>query len=97
MRVKAWELRTTGRPDLPWPMPPGVEADVVFVYRSNRRRDTDNLNAWLKAAWDGIVRGGLLADDSANHLTVNPARCVVLSGKSSGFVLVTLKIKIRKP
>lgn len=39
-------------------------ASAVFYVPDARRRDIDNLAASLKAAWDGIVAAGVLADDS---------------------------------
>ncbi len=35
----------------------------VFCFTTKRDRDIDNLAAWLKATWDGLVAYGLLADD----------------------------------
>jgi len=37
---------------------------TTFYFAQNRRRDRDNFSAMLKAARDGIVDAGLLADDS---------------------------------
>lgn len=46
-------------------------ARVTFYFSTNRRRDKDNLLAWLKSTFDGIADGGLIADDSGlTHLPV---------------------------
>ena len=38
-------------------------AHVTFYWPTRRRRDKDNADASLKAAWDGFVDAGLLKDD----------------------------------
>jgi Endodeoxyribonuclease RusA. len=44
-------------------------AQVTYHFRDKRRRDKDNFQARLKAAFDGIVDAGILADDSGlTHL-----------------------------
>ena len=48
-------------------------AKVSFFFPDNRRRDADNAMASLKAAWDGMRDAGLIADDSAKVLTMEPA------------------------
>ena len=53
--------------ELRWPAPPRWKAAtvaVVFSFRSNVRRDKDNLLASLKAAFDGIADSGLVDNDS---------------------------------
>ena len=102
--VKAYreEARIAGRdlrffrPDLPWPLPLGVLAEPVFVFPTNRRRDTDNLGASLKAAWDGLVDAGVLADDSARHLTIAAVKCVVQKEARQGYVLISLRLRPMK-
>lgn len=39
-----------------------------FFFSSERRRDEDNAIASLKAAYDGIVDAGLVADDDHKHM-----------------------------
>ncbi len=46
-----------------------AEIQAHFRFKQDRRRDRDNLLASLKAAFDGLVDAGLLADDSGvTHL-----------------------------
>lgn len=46
-----------------------AEIQAHFHFKQDRRRDRDNLLASLKAAFDGLVDAGLLADDSGvTHL-----------------------------
>jgi crossover junction endodeoxyribonuclease RusA len=42
-------------------------AQVTFWLPDRRRRDRDNLAASLKAAFDGLVDAGILADDAGLH------------------------------
>lgn len=42
-----------------------------FYFRDSRRRDTDNLLASMKSAFDGLVDAGVFVDD--NELTHLPA------------------------
>jgi crossover junction endodeoxyribonuclease RusA len=44
-----------------------ARAEIVVYAPDRRRRDRDNLMASLKAAWDGLVDAGILADDSGLH------------------------------
>lgn len=45
-----------------------------FYFRDKRRRDTDNMLASLKAAFDGLKDSGLIVDDSGlTHLPVQVA------------------------
>lgn len=39
--------------------------ETTFVLAVQRKRDPDNLIAWVKPVIDGIVAAGLLADDNA--------------------------------
>jgi hypothetical protein len=41
---------------------------ATFFHTAKRRRDDVNFLAALKAAYDGLVDGGLLEDDDAMHL-----------------------------
>jgi crossover junction endodeoxyribonuclease RusA len=50
---------------------PAAEVQATFYHSRNARRDKDNLLSSLKAAFDGLVDGGLLSDDSGlTHLPV---------------------------
>jgi Holliday junction resolvase RusA-like endonuclease len=40
-----------------------AQAQAVFYFRVDRRRDRDNLAASLKAAWDGIADAGVVEND----------------------------------
>ena len=42
--------------------------DAKFFYKTKRRRDQDNAMGSLKAAYDGIVDAGLVADDDYEHM-----------------------------
>ena len=52
------------------PLTPPVTAYVTFLAPDRRHRDEDNALASLKAAWDGLVRAGLLASDRASDLHI---------------------------
>ena len=47
------------------PAVPLVRAGYELDFRLPRKRDDDNLISWCKAYFDGLVDGGVLADD--NH------------------------------
>ena len=49
-----------------------ARASEVFFWPDKRRRDVRNAEARMKPAFDGIVDAGVLADDSADHLTHLP-------------------------
>lgn len=70
------------------PLQPPVRAEVVFTLPDQRRRDPDNLQASLKAAWDGMVDAGLLQDDRIGMLQIEKPTFV--QGEKPGLVLVTL-------
>ena len=55
-------LDAINRQRLPVPFA-AVTVQPVFFYSTSRRRDRDNAGAMLKAAYDGLVDAGLLADD----------------------------------
>jgi Holliday junction resolvase RusA-like endonuclease len=62
-----------------------TSATVQCTFTVRRRNDADNLQAWMKAYFDGFVDAGLLAnDDRLTHLPV-----VQVTGKQTG-VSVTL-------
>jgi crossover junction endodeoxyribonuclease RusA len=52
-----------------------AEVHTTFHVPDRRRRDPDGLMASLKAAWDGLVDAGILADD--DRLVIHaPTICV---------------------
>lgn len=55
-----------------------VTARLTFVFPDRRRRDHDNLNASMKAAWDGFTDAGLLLDD--DRITHLPSEIVYEPG-----------------
>ncbi len=54
---------------LPWTR---AESQDTFYWPTRRRRDVRNAEGSLKAAYDALVRGGLLTDDDIKHLTHRP-------------------------
>ena len=48
---------------------PQAHITITWVTKDRRRRDIDNLFASMKPYIDGLVAAGLIADDSANHVT----------------------------
>lgn len=46
---------------------------ATFFHKTARRRDDVNHLASLKAAYDGVVDGGILEDDDSKHLITLPA------------------------
>lgn len=80
-------MGTTYRPgDFPLRTP--VKADVTFVVTDDRRHDTDNLIASIKAGWDGMVDARLLLDDHSKVLTWGEPR-VVKGDKAEVVVVLT--------
>ena len=59
---------------LPWP---SVECEYVFYHPLKRRRDDDNYIAAMKAARDGIVQAGLVADDCSEKWLTKGARFAI--------------------
>lgn len=55
-----------GRPSTPYDQ---AHITITWVAKDKRRRDIDNLFAAMKAYIDGLVHVGLIADDSAMHVT----------------------------
>ena len=49
-----------------------VAVKALFYFVHSRRRDPDNATGSLKAAYDGIVDSGLVADDDYEHMTRLP-------------------------
>jgi crossover junction endodeoxyribonuclease RusA len=66
-RTAGWRVPASQRPA--WER---ATASVVFYAKDARRRDADNILASLKAAFDGLVDAGILADDAG--LTHAPLR-----------------------
>lgn len=60
--------RTTALAGKHAPFDGRARIDAVFQFPDKRRRDRMNLWPTLKAATDGIVASGLLADDSDAHI-----------------------------
>jgi len=58
-----------------------VTIQPVWVFEVARRRDGDNLTSILKAVQDSLVRGGWLADDSVEHVTLLPPEVRIERGK----------------
>ncbi len=54
-----------------------VLATTTFYVKDKRRRDMNNLDASIKALWDGIVDAGILVDDSSEHLRHAESKLVV--------------------
>ena len=50
-----------------------AEAREVYYWPTCAHRDVRNAEGAMKATWDGLVRGGLLVDDSAAHLAHLPS------------------------
>ena len=46
-----------------------VSAEVLFVFKDQRRRDLDNWIGRLKGYWDGIVKAGIIEDDNIDIVT----------------------------
>ena len=55
-----------GRPDIPYEK---AHITITWVAKDKRRRDPDNLFASMKPYIDGLVEAGLIADDSAMHVS----------------------------
>ena len=84
-------MGTTYRPgDFPLRTP--VRAEVTFVVTDDRRHDTDNLIASIKAGWDGMVDARLLLDDHSGVLTWGEPR--VVKGERAGVVVVLMEAEV---
>ena len=46
-----------------------VSAEVLFVFKEQRRRDLDNWIGRLKGYWDGIVKARIIEDDNIDIIT----------------------------
>jgi crossover junction endodeoxyribonuclease RusA len=51
--------------------------EATFFHKDNRRRDQDNAMGSLKAVYDGIVDGGLIPDDTPEHMKRAEPRLLV--------------------
>lgn len=58
---------------------------ATFYLHSSRRRDNDNLAAWLKTAWDGLKDAGIFIDD--DKLTHLPPKTVACMSKNQRVVV----------
>ena len=45
-----------------------IEIKRLFIFKTKRRRDKDNLNASTKSINDGLVDSGLIVDDCGNNI-----------------------------
>ena len=61
-----WLVIAQGKPAHPYGY---AHITITWVAKDRRRRDLDNLFASMKAYLDGLVSGGLLADDDAMHVS----------------------------
>ena len=69
-RAKAEEEAIQQRVETgPWKR---AQARLTFYWKDKRRRDIRNAESMMKAAYDGIVDAGVLADDSYDVLTHQP-------------------------
>lgn len=48
----------------PGPKWPAAQVHIVYFFKDTRRRDRDNLLAWLKAGIDGIADSGIVGNDA---------------------------------
>ncbi len=71
------------RPHLPLR---SIEIKRTFYFKTNRRRDKDNLNASTKSINDGLVDSGLIADDCGNNIIWVDSKIVVDKGKAECIV-----------
>jgi Holliday junction resolvase RusA-like endonuclease len=62
-----------------------AKVTITLTFPVQRRRDVDNLTARCKGILDGLVRGGILADDDTEHLEL-VVRGVVCSGYTSTMI-----------
>lgn len=91
VEVRARNARILG--GLRRPLETPVGARIVYVVQRNLRRDADNLLAQLKGAFDGMVRAGVLEDDSAAKLKIRELDVVVRKGLREGFVVIELEAR----
>ena len=60
------EKKGKGRTNIPLKK---VSAEVLFVFKEQRRRDLDNWIGRLKGYWDGIVKARIIEDDNIDIIT----------------------------
>lgn len=80
-----------------WMKPPQWEkatTRTTFHFDKKRRRDGDNLGAWLKSYWDGIADAGVVVNDSGFHhepptIVVSGVNIVVIEIVAAGGGLVS--------
>ena len=66
-----------------------VSVSAIFYYKDKRRRDPDSAIGSLKAAYDGLVDGGIVEDDDYDHMTRMPPKFLI----DSKYPRVELTIK----
>jgi crossover junction endodeoxyribonuclease RusA len=86
-RVLAWSARWDTKCGI---LKPPVRAQATFYVHEHRPRDGDNLNAMLKAAWDGFVTAELLAGDTAEDLIIEPPHVNITERDKRRRVLIRL-------
>lgn len=67
--VEAEDIQTA-----PWDY---VITQPIFYHKISRRRDEDNHQGMLKAAYDGIVDSGLVVDDDSKHMKKYPPEFLI--------------------
>lgn len=60
-RSTAAMLARLKRPEKPWET---ALVQTTWYFKTNRKRDRDNLLASMKAAFDGLADGGVVGDDA---------------------------------
>lgn len=61
-------LARAQRPDAPYPV---AKVTITFEHRQHHFRDEDNLVASCKPILDGLRLGGVIVDDSPDHITLD--------------------------
>lgn len=72
------------------PLTPPVTASLLFVFKTSRRHDQDNLVSGLKPSFDGLVDARVLIDDSLGQLRINPPATTVAGPGQTPEVIITL-------
>jgi len=73
---------------------PGIyakEIKVIFYFPDNRRRDLDNFS-YFKGILDGLVKAGIIADDSVKNVKIE-YEMKLNTGKRQTEILIDEKIK----
>lgn len=68
-RLACEAIQACGVDTLPWN---AVSVQATFAYPTARTRDPDNAIGSLKAAYDGMVDGGLVSNDDYLHMRREP-------------------------